>query len=86
MGWNGPNGNSVRTRAVSAALYPRANKILLAICCYNIVLIYAVKAFYIWRNTVRDRKWAAMTREEQEDYQLNTTDEGMKRLDFRLSH
>ncbi|KAL2755563.1 hypothetical protein ACRALDRAFT_1051083 [Sodiomyces alcalophilus JCM 7366] len=109
VGWNARNSNSVRTRAVSAALYNmfvqsgnivssniyreddqplyrRGNKILLAICCYNIVLFYVVKAFYIWRNKVRDRKWAAMTKEEQAEYQLNTTDEGMKRLDFRFSH
>lgn len=108
-GWNAKNSNSVRTRAVSAALYNmtvqtgnivgvniyrdddkplyrRGNKILLAICCFNIVLFYSVKAFYIWRNKLRDARWNAMTKEEQEDYILNTTDEGMKRLDFRFSH
>jgi hypothetical protein len=67
-------------------LYRRGNKILLAINCFNIVLFYAVKVFYIWRNKVRERKWNAMTKEEQEDYSLNTTDEGMKRLDFRFVH
>ncbi|KAL6872207.1 major facilitator superfamily transporter [Trichoderma longibrachiatum] len=67
-------------------LYRRGNRILLAINCFNIVLFYAVKVFYIWRNKVRERKWNAMTKEEQEDYSLNTTDEGMKRLDFRFVH
>ncbi|TFA99783.1 putative transporter [Trichoderma ghanense] len=67
-------------------LYRRGNKILLAINCFNIVLFYAVKVFYIWRNKVRERKWNAMTKEEQEDYSLNTKDEGMKRLDFRFVH
>nr|UWK20152.1 major facilitator superfamily transporter (MSF) [Trichoderma cf. fertile] len=67
-------------------LYRRGNKILLAINCFNIVLFYLVKAFYIWRNKVRDRQWNAMTKEEQEDYSLNTKDEGMKRLDFRFVH
>nr|UWK21995.1 major facilitator superfamily transporter (MSF) [Trichoderma rodmanii] len=67
-------------------LYRRGNKILLGINCFNIVLFYLVKAFYIWRNKVRDRKWNAMTKEEQEDYSINTKDEGMKRLDFRFVH
>ncbi|OBR10758.1 Major facilitator superfamily transporter [Colletotrichum higginsianum IMI 349063] len=67
-------------------LYRRGNKILLGICCFNIVLFYFVKAFYIWRNKVRDRRWNAMTKEQQEDYVLNTTDEGQQRLDFRFAH
>nr|UYO77175.1 major facilitator superfamily transporter (MSF) [Trichoderma calamagrostidis] len=67
-------------------LYRRGNKILLGINCFNIVLFYLVKAFYVWRNSVRDKKWNAMTKEEQDDYSLNTTDEGMKRLDFRFVH
>lgn len=67
-------------------LYRRGNKILLAICSFNILLFYLVKAFYIWRNKVRDRKWNALTKEEQEDYIISTKDEGMKRLDFRFAH
>lgn len=60
-------------------LYRRGNKILLAICCFNIVLFFLVKAFYIWRNRVREAQWNAMTKEEQEDYIVSTKDEGMKR-------
>ncbi len=109
VGWNARNSNSVRTRAVSAALYNmfvqsgnivssniyrdddkplyrRGNKILLGICCASIGIFYLTKAFYIWRNKVRDTKWNAMTKEEQEHYVLTTTDEGMKRLDFRFVH
>jgi hypothetical protein len=67
-------------------LYRRGNKILLGIACINIVLFYLVKAFYIWRNRVRDAKWNALTKEQQVEYSLNTTDEGMKRLDFRFAH
>ncbi|KAF6820116.1 allantoate permease [Colletotrichum plurivorum] len=67
-------------------LYRRGNKILLGVCCFNVVLFYAVKLFYIWRNKVRDRRWNAMTKEQQEDYSLNTTDEGQQRLDFRFAH
>ena len=109
VGWNAKNSNSVRTRAISAALYNmfvqtgnivasniyrdedkplyrRGNKILLGITSFNIVLFWLVKVFYVWRNKVRDRKWDAMTKSEQETYVLQTEDEGMKRLDFRFAH
>ncbi|KAH7153324.1 major facilitator superfamily domain-containing protein [Dactylonectria macrodidyma] len=109
VGWNAKNSNSVRTRAISAALYNmfvqsgnivasniyreddaplyrRGNKILLAIASFNIVLFYLVKAFYIWRNKVRDRKWNALTKQQQIDYAVHTTDEGQQRLDFRFAH
>ncbi|KAI1085799.1 MFS general substrate transporter [Whalleya microplaca] len=67
-------------------LYKRGNRILLGITVFNIVLFYVVKAFYIWRNKLRDRRWNAMTPEEQENYALSTKDEGMQRLDFRFVH
>ncbi|OIW27618.1 MFS general substrate transporter [Coniochaeta ligniaria NRRL 30616] len=109
VSWNARNSNSVRTRAVSAALYNmfvqsgniigsniyrdddqplyrRGNRILLGITVFNIFLFYFVKGFYIWRNRVRDTKWNALSREQQEDYVLNSKDEGLKRLDFRFSH
>jgi hypothetical protein len=83
------SGNIIATniyRDDDQPLYRRGNKILLGICSFNIVLFYLVKAFYIWRNKVRDRQWNAMTKEEQEDYVVSTKDEGMKRLDFRFAH
>ncbi|KAF4976715.1 hypothetical protein FZEAL_6663 [Fusarium zealandicum] len=109
VGWNAKNSNSVRTRAISAALYNmfvqtgnivatnifreddqplyrRGNKVILGITSFNIVLFYLVKAFYLWRNKVRDRQWNALTKEQQEDYVLNTEDEGQQRLDFRFVH
>ncbi|KAI2630865.1 MFS general substrate transporter [Hypoxylon sp. NC1633] len=67
-------------------LYRRGNRILLGITVFNIVLFYFVKAFYVWRNRLRDRRWNAMTKEEQESYVLTTKDEGMQRLDFRFAH
>jgi hypothetical protein len=109
VGWNAKNSNSVRTRAISAALYNmfvqsgnivasniyrqddaplyrRGNKILLAITSFNIVLFFLVKVFYVWRNKVRDAKWNALTKEEQENYVLHTEDQGQQRLDFRFVH
>lgn len=67
-------------------LYRRGNKILLGIVVFNVFLFYFVKAFYIWRNKVRERKWDALNKQEKEEYVLNSTDEGLKRLDFRFAH
>ncbi|CAG7564218.1 unnamed protein product [Fusarium equiseti] len=109
VGWNAKNSNSVRTRAISAALYNmtvqsgniaasnifreddqplyrRGNRVILGITSANIILFYLVKYFYIWRNQVRERNWNALTKEQQQDYLLNTTDEGQQRLDFRFVH
>ncbi|KAF2165022.1 hypothetical protein M409DRAFT_24922 [Zasmidium cellare ATCC 36951] len=109
VAWNSKNSNSVRTRAVSAALYNmfvqagniigsniyrdedrpyylRGNKILLGICCFNIVLLVFVKYYYITRNKRREAAWEKLTGEEKVDYVRNTKDEGAKRLDFRFSH
>ncbi|TVY70435.1 putative transporter [Fusarium oxysporum f. sp. cubense] len=109
VGWNAKNSNSVRTRAISAALYNmfvqtgniaasnifreddqplyrRGNRVILGITSANIVLFYIVKAFYVWRNKVRDARWNDLTKEQQQDYILNTTDEGQQRLDFRFAH
>ncbi|ORY01985.1 major facilitator superfamily domain-containing protein [Clohesyomyces aquaticus] len=83
------SGNIIATniyRDSDQPLYRRGNKILLWICSFNIVLFYLVKAFYIWRNKVRESKWNAMSKEEQDDYLKNTKDEGMKRLEFRFVH
>ncbi|SPJ75595.1 related to permease [Fusarium torulosum] len=109
VGWNAKNSNSVRTRAISAALYNmfvqtgniaasnifreddqplyrRGNRVILGITSANIVLFYLVKGFYVWRNKVRDERWNALSKEQQQDYLLNTTDEGQQRMDFRFAH
>lgn len=67
-------------------LYTRGNQILLGICCFNIVLFWFVKYYYIVRNRRREAKWAELSGEEKVDYVRNTADEGAKRLDFRFSH
>ncbi|KAI2465907.1 MFS general substrate transporter [Annulohypoxylon bovei var. microspora] len=83
------SGNIIATnvyRDDDQPLYRRGNKILLGITVFNVFLFYFVKVFYIWRNRVRDRRWDAMSPEEQENYVLTTKDEGMRRLDFRFVH
>lgn len=64
----------------------RGNKILLAICCFNVVLLYVVKYYYVAKNKRREEAWAKLTGEEKIDYIQNTKDEGAKRLDFRFTH
>ncbi|KAK4126553.1 MFS general substrate transporter [Parathielavia appendiculata] len=73
-------------RADDAPLYRRGNRQLLGILCMNIVLYGLVKAYYVFRNKQRERKWNAMTPEERLDYLATTTDQGNKRLDFRFQH
>lgn len=109
VSWNSKNSNSVRTRAVSAALYNmfvqtgnivgvniyrendrpyyiRGNRILLGICCANIVLFVLVKYYYVAKNKRREEAWAKLSGEEKVDYVQHTKDEGAKRKDFRFSH
>lgn len=40
------------------------NRILVIICCVNVLLLYpGTKVYYIWRNRQRTKIWDAMTRE-----------------------
>ncbi|KAF2149177.1 phthalate transporter [Myriangium duriaei CBS 260.36] len=65
--------------------YYRGNKVLLGILAWNIVAFVLAKAYYVYKNNVRDTKWNAMTREERLHYLKTTTDKGNKRLDFRFA-
>jgi predicted MFS family arabinose efflux permease len=73
-------------RTDDAPLYRRGNTQLIAINILTIVLFLFTKVYYITRNKMRDRKWNAMTPEEQRDYKLNTKLTGSRRLDFRFAH
>ncbi len=52
----------------------------------NIVLYLFTKAYYVFRNRQRDRKWNAMSEDERLEYLATTKDQGNKRLDFRFQH
>jgi hypothetical protein len=67
-------------------LYHRGNMQIVAINCLAITLYAFAKAYYVLRNRQRERKWNAMSREEKDDYVLNSLDQGNKRLDFRFAH
>lgn len=73
-------------RSDDAPLYRRGNSQLLAIVTANIVIYSLTKAYYVWRNKSRDRKWNAMTLDQRQHYLETTRDEGNKRLDFRFAH
>lgn len=73
-------------RADDAPKYHRGNTQLIIINLLAIFLFLFAKGYYLWKNKSRDKKWNAMTREEQHEYKLNTTLIGSKRLDFRFAH
>lgn len=71
-------------RKDDAPNYKRGNTALLSIACMNLVLYGLTKAYYVWRNKSRDKKWNAMTQEQQLEYLETTTDEGNKRVSDML--
>ncbi|KAJ5165764.1 Major facilitator superfamily domain general substrate transporter [Penicillium capsulatum] len=73
-------------RADDAPRYRRGNRDLIGLVVMNIFIYVLVKIYYVWRNASRDKKWNSMTTEQKAHYLETTTDEGNKRLDFRLAH
>ena len=73
-------------RADDKPLYRRGNKVLIAICAFNIVLFISTKIFYVTVNKRREAIWSSMSIEDKETYLETTKDKGNKRLDFRFAH
>jgi hypothetical protein len=59
---------------------------LVAVNCLALALYVLAKAYYVFRNKQREKKWSAMSQEQRDDCIQNTTDQGNKRLDFRFAH
>lgn len=73
-------------RVKDAPKYHKGNSTLFGLVWVSLIIILLTKAYYIWRNTSRDKIWDAMSREEQIKYRATTKDKGNKRLDFRFAH
>ncbi|KAL4811809.1 major facilitator superfamily domain-containing protein [Aspergillus spinulosporus] len=66
--------------------YRRGNRTLVALVATNIAIYCLTKVYYVWKNKRREKKWNSMSEMQQLEYLSTTTDEGNKRLDFRLAH
>lgn len=73
-------------RADDAPYYHRGNKYLIMVNFLAIGSFLFAKGYYLWRNNQRDKKWAALTPEEQIKYKRETKIQGSRRLDFRFAH
>lgn len=69
-------------RSDDKPLYRRGNREFIAITVGTIAAYAFAKTYYVWRNKTKRTKWNAMTKEQQQHYLANTTDQGNKRLDF----
>ncbi|RDB15169.1 hypothetical protein Hypma_004852 [Hypsizygus marmoreus] len=74
-------------RKDDAPRYRRGNSVLIAICSFNLVIMYpGIKIYYLYRNKQRARLWDAMSSKEKVHYLKTTKDVGNRRLDFRFAH
>ncbi|KAG7692691.1 hypothetical protein KL951_004938 [Ogataea haglerorum] len=69
-----------------APLYRKGNTDLFWLSVAMLPVLLLTKAYYMYVNHSRERRWQMMDSAERENYILNTTDVGSKRLDFRLAH
>ncbi|PWN31533.1 MFS general substrate transporter [Meira miltonrushii] len=72
-------------QASDAPLYRKGNLSIAILSCATFVIYIGVYFYYKTRNQQRDKKWNAMSREEQLQYLATTKDEGNRRLDFRFA-
>lgn len=67
--------------------YFRANKILIGLIGFNILILYpGTYLFYKLTNKRRDKIWDGMSPQDKTEYLRSTKDEGNKRLDFRFDY
>lgn len=62
------------------------NKILLGICCANIVLFGVTKVYYIQRNKSKAKAWNKLSEDEKAHYIATTKDTGMRKLNVVFAH
>ncbi|KAK4109273.1 MFS general substrate transporter [Canariomyces notabilis] len=66
--------------------YREGNTRLVAINLLAIAIFLTTKAYYVWRNNQKERKWRAMSEAERVEYIKHSPVRGCKRLDFRFAH
>ncbi|PWN20871.1 MFS general substrate transporter [Microstroma glucosiphilum] len=67
-------------------LYKKGNLAMTILAACNCALYVFTFYYYRWRNSSRDNKWSAMTKEQQVRYLQTTKDEGNRRLDWRFAY
>ncbi|AGO10244.1 AaceriAEL344CAp [[Ashbya] aceris (nom. inval.)] len=73
-------------RKDDAPRYHRGNTILFFVTVSTIPMMILAKAYFIWRNKIKERTWNAMSEAERVEYTVTTADKDSKRLDFRFVH
>ncbi|MCO5613584.1 hypothetical protein L7F22_067861 [Adiantum nelumboides] len=68
-----------------APLYRKGNLAMAILSAVTFLIYIGVYFYYRIRSQQRDKKWNAMSREEQLHYLATTKDEGNRRLDFRFA-
>jgi hypothetical protein len=58
-------------RGDDAPVYRRGNRVLIGVCCMNIVVYLLGKAYYMWRNKTKADKWNSMTKDVSAEYPLS---------------
>ncbi|KAJ5209334.1 hypothetical protein N7449_003713 [Penicillium cf. viridicatum] len=76
-------------RSSDSPYYHTGNKVLIAICALALVVFILQRELLRYLNRQKDKKWKAMSPEEQELYQADQVareKDGNQRLDFRFSY
>ncbi|KAL7412614.1 major facilitator superfamily domain-containing protein [Mrakia frigida] len=74
-------------RAADAPRYNKANSALAGVAAANIVLLLAIKGYFMWRNRQKRAVWNALTSEEKDHYAKHIAPTiGNKSLLFEFKH
>lgn len=65
-------------------LYKRGNTDLIIVAFAAIAACVLARFYFIFRNKYNEKRWNALTVEEQEKYLETTTDEGNKKINFKF--
>ncbi|KAJ3328239.1 hypothetical protein HDU93_001561 [Gonapodya sp. JEL0774] len=60
------------------------NKICVSLTAAALVLYFVQATYYNWVNASRERRWNALTKEQQEEYEKTTKDRGNNKLSYRF--